>query len=702
MISAPTVFSSINSIVKSQKEAEFNQLLKEWEDAGTVFFDNEFPANIKSLLGFNGSNKSGLSYNQYRWARASEIFNGKMTMFDDISSNCIRQGDLGDCFLLCAIAAIAEFPARIRHLFISDKINKIGLYLVELCISGVWQSVYIDDSFPFNHSSKEFAFCQTKTNEIWVMLLEKAYAKVYGGYDNIHGGTIDEALHELTGAPTKFIFIKDKLLTDQDWLRILEAERNGFIMGCCTGNFTGTGNDRADDKTGLSGSHAYTLIGAYELVSEGSRQRLLRPGEPSSAYNERVLKLRNPWGHTEWKGKFSDGSSFWTPQLEQELDYRRDQDDGTFFMSVSDFQRYFVEYQICYFHDHYSHASKTFWTNPSDETVISFSVTSPGLYYISIIQPNARQFSPEIKYQYSPLSIFLVKPLAGGGFEYVGHVSDSYREMFVRRELEQGTYLALILTPWTRQSNEFAFCTYGPGLLESTLVPSKQNPHLATRLKEAAVLGWARGDELPIQNFGSHGFPQVFLKFDGQSEPLRYVYFKNQSPETLLTAVVSFPQMEFAEVLAPFYGRNCEVVVEPGKEAILLYRTQPHQSRVQLQVTANFTQRATGLGPRPRMDVKAEGIHQVRLDRTGRDVGVHLWTRAHDNGVDVLYENASRGLTLYEDVFYEMKNCRIEGLAVPTYRATVPPGGSFLVKVIKVVQNAPFDLKIVRCTYEIV
>ena len=40
-----------------------------------------------------------------------------------------------------------------------------------------------------------------------------------------------------------------------------------------------------------------------------------------------LLCLRNPWGHTEWMGDWSDASPLWTKRMKQMLGYK-DEDDG--------------------------------------------------------------------------------------------------------------------------------------------------------------------------------------------------------------------------------------------------------------------------------------------------------------------------------------------------------------------------------------
>jgi calpain-15 len=45
-------------------------------------------------------------------------------------------------------------------------------------------------------------FSRSNGNELWVLLLEKAYAKIHGGYKAIAGGLPHEALYDLSGCPT--------------------------------------------------------------------------------------------------------------------------------------------------------------------------------------------------------------------------------------------------------------------------------------------------------------------------------------------------------------------------------------------------------------------------------------------------------------------------------------------------------------------
>jgi hypothetical protein len=55
---------------------------------------------------------------------------------------------LGDCYFVAALATLAEWPDRVKKIFVSDKSNSQGLYGVNLFIDGYMQTYWVDDFFP--------------------------------------------------------------------------------------------------------------------------------------------------------------------------------------------------------------------------------------------------------------------------------------------------------------------------------------------------------------------------------------------------------------------------------------------------------------------------------------------------------------------------------------------------------------------------
>lgn len=94
---------------------------------------------------------------------------------------------MGNCYLLSALAAIVySYPELIYRLFVLEK-NPSHIFGIRLFIEGEWKTVALDGRFPLNRNNR-FCGAQPHHNDIWVMLLEKAWAKVFGSYDNIYSG----------------------------------------------------------------------------------------------------------------------------------------------------------------------------------------------------------------------------------------------------------------------------------------------------------------------------------------------------------------------------------------------------------------------------------------------------------------------------------------------------------------------------------
>ena len=66
----------------------------------------------------------------------------------DIEPGDILQGQLGDCWFLCAVASLAEMPRLVERLFLTKETNEEGLYRLKLCKNGEWTEVVVDDYFP--------------------------------------------------------------------------------------------------------------------------------------------------------------------------------------------------------------------------------------------------------------------------------------------------------------------------------------------------------------------------------------------------------------------------------------------------------------------------------------------------------------------------------------------------------------------------
>ena len=140
----------------------------------------------------------------------------------------VQQGQLGDCWLMAAVSLISERPEMLKHILLTRTINEIGVYLVRICHNGLWKSVILDDCFPCTYLNT-FAFSQAKKRQLYVPLIEKACAKIFGSYSSLRGGSTAEGLQLLTGAPCLKIqlYSADQIFDfDLIWAKLLSASES--------------------------------------------------------------------------------------------------------------------------------------------------------------------------------------------------------------------------------------------------------------------------------------------------------------------------------------------------------------------------------------------------------------------------------------------------------------------------------------------
>lgn len=95
---------------------------------------------------------------------------------------------------------------------------------MQLLFKGKWKVIKLDEYFPFLKDKP--ALSKSHKDELWVMLLEKAWAKLYSSYMRISSGHAEDPFHDLTGCPIKFINLKDKKFKKEKfWKYMLKASK---------------------------------------------------------------------------------------------------------------------------------------------------------------------------------------------------------------------------------------------------------------------------------------------------------------------------------------------------------------------------------------------------------------------------------------------------------------------------------------------
>ena len=124
---------------------------------------------------------------------------------------------------------MAEREGLIKRLFVTKETNVSQCYAIWICKDSQWVQVILDDFLPCRKEDGDPAFSRANGEELWVLLLEKCYAKIYGAYDKIEAGQTIESIKDLTGAPGKSIKNEDPEII---WEFILTNERKNFILTC--------------------------------------------------------------------------------------------------------------------------------------------------------------------------------------------------------------------------------------------------------------------------------------------------------------------------------------------------------------------------------------------------------------------------------------------------------------------------------------
>ncbi|CEM11427.1 unnamed protein product [Vitrella brassicaformis CCMP3155] len=352
------------------------------------FTDYAFPPNEESL----GQGPCFQAWvRNLSWLRPEEVYQRRTCLLCDNEDGTfgsakdidiaeeINQGELGDCWFLSALSVLSTRPALMERVFHPEarRTCPYGVYALQFYKDGRVKPVIVDDLVPSSIASDGSVYKCTglprcpkfakpawrydrdhhRCPQSWMMLIEKAYAKLHGSYSSIEGGLVHMALVDLTGGFGDIINLRRTFSPTANfdgthWQKMVDAHRLGYLIGAGSPGVGGddAGGGEIAGGTGCDGSpwaqdvsplgivqgHAYAVLDVREVDAGGGKRY-------------KLIKLRNPWGRegVEWKGDFSDGSHQWTTRLKRLLEYEPLPGDGIFWMSFEDFVNQFDDVYIC-------------------------------------------------------------------------------------------------------------------------------------------------------------------------------------------------------------------------------------------------------------------------------------------------------------------------------------------------------------------
>ena len=452
----------------SQQDSNNNSIIKSFSSQASSkgFSDELFTPNFDSLF---SSKKEILNYEsptipkflkdkkklllsqfalsqkdgRYSWAKLSEIKDtSKLKVITPNAKNLsedVIQGELGDCYFLSTLSALAENPKNITNIVHNTKVSD-GNFEATIYIHGEPVKVVIDDSFPVANATKiAFAGINEKTGNIWPMILEKIWAKCNKSYEDIIPGNSSDAFEFLTPAPFDHYFHTQEI--SNSLFKIIQdaSDKNQIILA----DITETKNTNLDtlSKMGLITNHAYSIIGTAVLKKPNGNEIQL-------------IKMKNIWGTNEWIGDWSDKSLKWTQEFKKAVGLQ-EKEDGVFWMSYDDYLQFYTTTHIAQIHSDYNY-NVIKMKNKEAQNICKINIEKKGSGYFMLNLKNTRIYHNLKNPNYSNpyCSVFVIKKIDENNYELIGSDSGKKDRFYISCEnMEKGVYYISVSFPKNNNKN---------------------------------------------------------------------------------------------------------------------------------------------------------------------------------------------------------------------------------------------------------
>ncbi len=398
------------------------------------FTDAEFPPDENSLMGkstegtfldpIEGRHKL-IVPGEVEWNRIGDIVPKPVIYEDTINMDLIKYGRVALPYLYSVLAALAKkYPAIFTKIILTKEYNPEGKYEVRLYVDGEFKTITIDDYFPCIVGTNVYYFTRPANFEFWPLLIEKAWAKVNGGYLNIINCWPGDFFTALTG----FTFdelVHPEITPEELFDEVTKVVDNNGLVFCLTSD-----NKEVEDK-GLFNYRTYILEKTAKVESE--------PGKFVC-----LCKFRDAEKEHDWIGDYSPNSSAWTDTLKSsiapgDLEVK----DDEFWISLEDLKNLFLRTDLCHMlTDAFSTTFPFGKEQLATPKVFNFFVEQEGPVSVSVLEKNWH-FHRELRNVSHPTSLLVAEyDPANGNIKNVYGNFENNEDLHLTKTLPSGYYLA--------------------------------------------------------------------------------------------------------------------------------------------------------------------------------------------------------------------------------------------------------------------
>ena len=274
---------------------EYREIIKKYKENGEKFIDPYFINEIDA--------------SDITWKRLEEYYSN---FLENISENGVCQHHSRDCFLISLLTVLGNYPDIVKSLFVEPCIES-GCVCVKFTYMDKPLYIIIDTFVPFSDQNKPmFARPTNETDSCWHCLIEKAYAKLMGGWEKI-GGNSGDAMNVMFSCYAKTEKLKQ--LKKKSYERLADFLHETNIV------FAAITTNTKCETVGLETNHGYAVMGI------------------DSVNGEQLIHLRNPHSYSNYNGPYCDSSNKWKKGQKEKINFN--EENGHFWIPSSVFDMYF-------------------------------------------------------------------------------------------------------------------------------------------------------------------------------------------------------------------------------------------------------------------------------------------------------------------------------------------------------------------------